>query len=108
MFGHISVCLAIRCEQGRRLRGGHRGRPSNKNKDNVELRFYSVVTCLSQFYIMYFNQMHTLTIRYRNNLNLRVLFHYCTNFMFLCVVKYEQETDSLDLSGHNQDDKLHR
>ncbi len=31
--------------------------PSNKNKDHVELKFYSVVTCLSQFYIMYFNQV---------------------------------------------------
>ncbi len=71
------------------------------------LRFYSVVTGLSQFYIMYFNQVHALTIRY-NDLNLGVLFHYCTNFTFLCVVKNEQETDSLGLSGQNQDDKLHR
>ncbi len=31
--------------------------PSNKNKDDVELKFYSVVTCLSQFYIMYFSQV---------------------------------------------------
>ncbi len=52
--------------------------------------------------------MHALTIRYRNDLNLSVLFHYRTNFAFLCVVKNEQETDSLGLSGQNQDDKLHR
>ncbi len=65
--------------------------PSNKNKYNVGLRFYSVVICLSQFYIMYFNQMHALTIRYRNDLNLGVLFHYCANFTFLCVVNNEQE-----------------
>ncbi len=31
--------------------------PSNKNKYNVELRFYSFVTCLTQFFIMYFNQV---------------------------------------------------
>ncbi len=43
-----------------------------------------------------------------NDLNLGVLFNYCTNFTFLCVVKNEQETDSLGLSGQNQDDKLHR
>ncbi len=55
---------------------------------------------------MYFSQvsMHALTIRYRNDLHLGVLFNYCTNFMFLCVVKNEQETDSLGLSGQNQDD----
>ncbi len=46
-------------------------------------------------------------LRYRNDLNLGVLLYYCTNFKFLCV-KNEQETDSLDLSGQNQDDKLHR
>ncbi len=57
---------------------------------------------------MYFNQMHALTIRYRNDLNLGLHFHYSTNFAFLYVVKYEQETDSLGLSGQNQDDKLHR
>ncbi len=28
--------------------------------------------------------------------------------MFLCVVKNEQETDSLGLSGQNQDDKHHK
>ncbi len=49
------------------------------------------------------SSMHALTIRY-NDLNLGVLFHYCTNFAFLCVVKNEQETDSLGLSGQNQDD----
>ncbi len=48
------------------------------------------------------SSMHALTIRY-NNLNVGVLFHYCTNFTFLCVVKNEQETDSLGLSGQNQD-----
>ncbi len=57
---------------------------------------------------MYFNQMHALTIRYRNDLNLGVIFHYCTNIAFLSLVKHEEETDSLGLSGQNQDDKLHR
>ncbi len=51
---------------------------------------------------------HALAIRYRNDLNLGVLFHYCTNIAFLCVVKNEEETESLGLSGQNQDDKLHR
>ncbi len=50
------------------------------------------------------SSMHALTIRYRNDLNSGVLFHYCTNFTFLCVIKNEQETDSLGLSGQNQDD----
>ncbi len=49
------------------------------------------------------SSMHALMIR-NNNLNLGVLFHYCTNFMFLCVVKNKQETDSQCLSGQNQDD----
>ncbi len=53
------------------------------------------------------SSMHALTIRY-NDLNLVVLFHYCTNFMCLCVVKNEEETDSRGLSGQNQEDKLHR
>ncbi len=53
------------------------------------------------------SSLHAL-IRYRNDLNLVVLFHYCTNFAFLCVVKNEQETDSQGLSGQNQDDTLHR
>ncbi len=75
--------------------------PSNKNKDNVELRFYSIVTCLtlSILHNVFQSSMHVLTIRYRNDLNLGALFHYCTNFAFLCVVKYEQETDSLGFSG---------
>ncbi len=52
---------------------------------------------------MYFSQV-ALTILHRKDLNLGVLFHYCTNFTCLCVVKNEQETDSLGLSGQNQDD----
>ncbi len=32
----------------------------------------------------------------------------CANVAFLCVVKNEHETDSLGLSGQNQDDKIHR
>ncbi len=84
--------------------------PSNKNKDNVELRFYSVVTCLTQpiLHNVFQSSLHALTIRYRNDLNLGVLFHYWANFTFLCVVKNEQKTDSLGLSGQNQDDELHR
>ncbi len=54
------------------------------------------------------SSVHALTIRYTKVLNLWVLFYYCTNLTFLCVVKNEQETDSLGLSGQNQDDKLHR
>ncbi len=57
---------------------------------------------------MYFSQVSMHSTRYRNDLNLGLLFYYCTNLMFLCVVKNEQETDSLGLSGKNQDDKLHR
>ncbi len=49
--------------------------------------------------------MHALTIRYRNDLNLGLLFHYCTNVAFLSVVKNEQEIDCLGLSGQNHDDK---
>ncbi len=86
--------------------------PSNKNKDNVEQRFhsvYSVVTCLTAIlHNVFQSSMHALTIRYRNDLNLELLFYCCTNFTFLCVVKNEQETDSQGLSGQNQDDKLHR
>ncbi len=48
--------------------------------------------------------MQILTIWYRNDLSLGVLCRYCTNFTFLCVVKNEQETDSLGLLGQNQDD----
>ncbi len=43
------------------------------------------------------SSMHALTIRYRNDLNLGMPFHYCTNVAFLCVVKNEQETDSIGL-----------
>ncbi len=50
------------------------------------------------------SSMHAMTIRYRNDLNLGVLFHYCNNFTFKYVVKNEQDTDSLGLSGQNQDD----
>ncbi len=39
------------------------------------------------------SSMHVLSIRYRNDLNLEMLFHYCTNFAFLSVLKNEQETD---------------
>ncbi len=74
--------------------------------------FFRVVTCLTlpilTLHYLFQSSMHALTIRYRNDLNLGVLFHYSTNFAFLYVVKYEQETDSLGLSGQNQDDKLHR
>ncbi len=68
------------------------------------------MTCLTLpiLHNVFQSSMHALTIRYRNDLNLGVLFHYCTNVEFLCVVKNEQETDSLGLSGQNQDDKLHR
>ncbi len=38
------------------------------------------------------SSMHAL-IRYRNDLNLGVLFHYCTNFAFLYVAKNDQETE---------------
>ncbi len=38
------------------------------------------------------SSVHALKIRY-NDLNLGVLFHYCTNFACLCVVKNEEETD---------------
>ncbi len=77
---------------------------------NVELRFYSVVTCLTLpiLHNVFKSSVHAMTIRYRNHLNLGVLFHYCTYFAFLCVVKNEQETDSLGLSRQNKDDKLHR
>ncbi len=83
--------------------------PSNKNKDNVELRFYSVcsiVTCLTLpiLHDVFQSSMQILTIWYRNDLSLGVLCRYCTNFTFLCVVKNEQETDSLGLLGQNQDD----
>ncbi len=38
--------------------------PSNKNKDNVELRFYSVVTCLTlpNLHNVFQSSMHALTI----------------------------------------------
>ncbi len=54
---------------------------SNQNKDNVELRFYSVVTCLTLpiLHNVFQSSMHAW-----NDLNLGVLFHYCTNFTFLC------------------------
>ncbi len=54
--------------------------------------------------------MHALTIRYRNDVNLELLFHYCTNVAFLFVVKNEEEIYSLGLLGQNQHDKkkLHR
>ncbi len=58
----------------------------------------------SNLHNVFQSSMHALTIQYRNDLNLGVLFHYCTNFAFLCVVKNDQETDSLGLSGQNQDD----
>ncbi len=58
----------------------------------------------SNLHNVFQSSMHALKIRQRNDLNLGVLFHYCTNFAFVCVVKNDQETDSLGLSGHNQDD----
>ncbi len=63
------------------------------------------MTCLtnSDLHNVFQSSMHALTIRYRNKLYLGVLFHNSTNFTFLCVVKIEQETDSLGLSGQNQD-----
>ncbi len=76
------------------------------NKDNVEVRFYSVVTCLSQFCIMYFSQVPCI-----DDIG-TILIQGCSFIiaLILCfyVVKNEQETDSLGLSGQNQDDKLHR
>ncbi len=51
------------------------------------------------------SSMHVLSIRYRNDLNLEMLFHYCTNFAFLSVLKNEQEQQP---GCQNQDDKLHR
>ncbi len=79
--------------------------PSNKNIDNVELRFYSVVTCLT---LPILHNVFQSVRRSDIGTILGVLFHYSTNFKFLCVVKNEQETDSQGLSGQNQDDKLHR
>ncbi len=77
----------------------------NKNIDNVELRFYSVVTCLT---LPILHNVFQSVRRSDIGTILGVLFHYSTNFKFLCVVKNEQETDSQGLSGQNQDDKLHR
>ncbi len=67
------------------------------------------MTCLTLpiLHNVFQSSMHALTIRYRNDLNLGLLFRYCTNLRFLCVVKNEEEIDSLGLSGQNQDDKLH-
>ncbi len=64
------------------------------------------MTCLTLPILdnLFQSSMHALTIQNRNDLNLGVLFHYCTNVAFLCDVNYEQETDSLGLSGQNQDD----
>ncbi len=86
--------------------------PFNKNKYNVELRFYSVVTCVTLpiQHNVFQSSMDALTIRYRpiRNLNLGVLFHYCTNFAFLCVYVSRLNKKQKVLSGQNQDDKLHR